>query len=129
MTQIRTLALCGAVAAFVAAALGAFGAHGLSSVLSPQQLAVYQTGVTYQMWHAVAMLLCAALIQSGLAGTGACRAGWLFLLGIVLFSGSLYALPLSGIRGLGAITPLGGVCFLIGWLMLAASLWSGKNRE
>lgn len=128
MTQTRTLALCGAITAFLAVALGAFGAHGLRSVLSPEHLVVYQTGVTYQMWHSLAILLCAALVQSGLAGTGARRAGWLFLLGIVVFSGSLYALTLSGIRGLGAITPVGGVCFLAGWLMLAANLWNRKSK-
>lgn len=130
MTENRTLALCGTFAAFLAVALGAFGAHGLSTVLSPDQLATYQTGVTYQMWHALAVLLCCVLAQTGMAAPGGRFAGWLFVVGIVLFSGSLYALTLTDVRGLGIVTPLGGLCFLAGWLWLAVNLWSRKmNRE
>ncbi len=128
MTQTRHLALWGAVCAFLAVAAGAFGAHGLRPLLTPQQFDVYQTAVTYQMWHALAMVLCAALVQSGLAGVGARRAGWLFLVGILLFSGSLYALTFTGIRNLGIITPFGGVCFLAGWLLLGLNLWNRKSK-
>jgi len=129
MMPNRMLSLCGTFAAFLAVALGAFGAHGLRAVLSPDQLATYQTGVTYQMWHALAILLCGLLAQPGAGGAGARRAGWLFVLGIVLFSGSLYTLTLTGLRSLGVITPIGGVCFLAGWLMLAVHLWKRKNES
>lgn len=129
MTPHRTLALCGAFAAFLAVALGAFGAHGLRAVLAPEQLVTYQTGVTYQMWHALAILLCCVLTHTGMATPGARYAGWLFVVGIVLFSGSLYALTLTGMRGLGIITPLGGLCFLAGWLLLAVNLWSRNNES
>lgn len=128
MMSNRILALGGTFAAFLAVALGAFGSHGLRGVISPEQLTVYQTGVTYQMWHALAILLCCLLTQTGLIGPGGRRAGWLFLLGIVLFSGSLYVLTLTSLR-VGIVTPMGGVCFLAGWLMLAIQLWSKPNHE
>lgn len=128
MCHIRVLAVCGAVAALLAVALGAFGAHGLRTILLPEQLATYQTGVTYQMWHALGMLLCVAMVQLRLAGAAAVLAGWLFLAGMALFSGSLYALSLTEIRGLGFITPVGGLCFLIGWLSLAVG-FTGRYQQ
>lgn len=115
------LALAG-VSGFLAVALGAFGAHGLKDKLTPEMMAVYQTAVQYHFYHALLLLGMALLLlrtpQSGvlLAGAGFTLAGTL------LFSGSLYVLALSGIRWLGAITPLGGVCFLVGWALLA---WYG----
>ena len=114
----RTFLLLGAVAAFLAVALGAFGAHGLRGRLSPDMMAVFQTGVQYHMYHALALLLVSAMM-SRLGGWLIQTAGWAFAAGIVLFSGSLYALALSGVTTLGAITPLGGVAFLIGWACLA----------
>lgn len=102
----------GAALMLIDVALGAFGAHALKNRLSPEMLAVFETGVRYQAYHALALLLLAAL-------RGPDRAGWCFLAGIVLFSGSLYALALTGARWLGAITPLGGLLFLAGWLFLA----------
>jgi uncharacterized membrane protein YgdD (TMEM256/DUF423 family) len=114
----RTFLLLGAVAAFLAVTLGAFGAHGLRGRLSPEMMAVFQTGVQYHMFHALALLLVSAMM----ARTG----GWLiqtaggaFLTGIVLFSGSLYVLSISGVTMLGAITPIGGLAFLVGWACLA----------
>jgi uncharacterized membrane protein YgdD (TMEM256/DUF423 family) len=105
----------GAANAFVAVAAGAFGAHGLKARLSPELLAVFETGARYQMYHALALLAVAVLgVQRDLDA-----AGWAFLAGIFLFSGSLYALSLSGVRGLGAITPLGGLAFLAGWALFA----------
>jgi uncharacterized membrane protein YgdD (TMEM256/DUF423 family) len=102
-------------------ALGAFGAHGLRTRLSPEMLAVFETGVRYQMYHALA-LFGTALLLPRLGGWLIVTAGWAFVAGIVLFSGSLYALALTGITTLGAITPLGGVAFLAGWgCLLAAS--------
>ena len=100
-------------------AAGAFGAHGLRSRLSPEMLAVFETAVRYQMYHVFALLITAAVM----ARLGDARllviAGWSFITGMVLFSGSLYALALTGVSGLGAITPLGGLAFLVGWACLA----------
>ena len=117
-----TFFILGAVSAFVAVAAGAFGAHGLKSRLSAEMLSVFETAVRYQTYHALA-LLAAAWAVSQWPGRAAVSAGWLFVAGTVLFSGSLYALALTGIRSLGAITPLGGLCFLAGWICLAASAW------
>jgi uncharacterized membrane protein YgdD (TMEM256/DUF423 family) len=114
----RTFLLLGALAGFLAVAFGAFGAHALRSRLSPDMLAVFETGVRYQMYHALALLLVAATIPH-LGGWLVQAAGWLFVAGIVLFSGSLYLLAFTGVTVLGAITPLGGVAFLAGWACLA----------
>lgn len=102
----------------VGVALGAFGAHGLRGRLSPEMLAVFETGVRYHMYHALAILATAALM-SKLDGRAVHVAGWSFTTGIIIFSGSLYALALTGTTMLGAITPLGGVAFLAGWTALA----------
>ena len=107
----------GAASALIAVAAGAFGAHGLRARLSPDLLAVFETGARYQMYHALA-LLAVAWAATRWPGPWPERAGWLFLIGTVLFSGSLYALALSGLRWLGAVTPLGGAAFLAGWLCL-----------
>jgi uncharacterized membrane protein YgdD (TMEM256/DUF423 family) len=106
----------GAVLAFLAVALGAFGAHGLRDRLSVESMAIYQTGVQYQMAHALALLLLAALADRIRFSA---TIGWLFISGVVVFSGSLYMLAVTGERWIGAITPLGGVCFLAGWATLA----------
>jgi len=127
MRAFSRIAAAGAFSAGVAVALGAFGAHGLRQVLSPEMLAVYETGVRYQMYHALA--LCAA----GLAGAalpGCDRrlllgASWAFGSGTVLFSGSLYALALTGISVLGLVTPAGGVALIAGWLLLGAAFLRG----
>jgi uncharacterized membrane protein YgdD (TMEM256/DUF423 family) len=118
VSQDRLFATLGAASAFVAVAAGAFGAHGLRARLSPDLLAVFETGARYQMYHALG-LLAVAWAGTRWPGPWPVRAGWLFLAGTVLFSGSLYALALTGVRWLGAITPLGGVAFLAGWLCLA----------
>ena len=114
----RTFLLIGALAGFIGVALGAFGAHGLRARLSAEMLAVFETGVRYQMYHAFAILI-VALAAARLDGWLIRAAGWLFTVGIVLFSGSLYALALSGITILGAVTPIGGLAFLAGWACLA----------
>ena len=114
----------GALAAFVAVALGAFAAHGLKSRLDPIMLATFETGVRYHMYHALA-LLAVAWAAARWPSAAVNASGWLFVAGIVLFSGSLYALSLSGVRWLGAITPLGGLAFLVGWLCLAWAAWRG----
>jgi uncharacterized membrane protein YgdD (TMEM256/DUF423 family) len=104
---------------FLAVALGAFAAHGLKSMLGPDLLATFQTGVQYHMYHALAMLAVAILVAQFPAQAGLRIAAYLFLAGILIFSGSLYVLALTGMRWLGAITPIGGVAFLAGWATLA----------
>jgi uncharacterized membrane protein YgdD (TMEM256/DUF423 family) len=121
----RLFVTIGALSGFVAVAAGAFGAHALRDRLSADMLAVFQTGTTYQMYHALA-LVGVAILLGRFSVNGSpflTAAGWLFLAGTVLFSGSLYALALSGVTWLGAITPLGGVAFLLGWLALAIGIW------
>jgi uncharacterized membrane protein YgdD (TMEM256/DUF423 family) len=114
----RLFVALGAVSGFVAVAAGAFGAHGLRARLAPDLLAVFETAARYQMYHALA-LLAVAWVAARWPGPLPQWAGWLFVVGTVLFSGSLYALALSGVRWLGAITPLGGAAFLAGWICLA----------
>lgn len=115
-----------AVCAFLGVALGAFGAHGLSAVLSPESKAIYQTAVNYQMWHALGIGLI-ALFARGQTDALLQWAGWAMLAGIVLFSGSLYVLSLTGVKWLGMITPFGGLAFLSAWLMLAVYAFQSKR--
>jgi uncharacterized membrane protein YgdD (TMEM256/DUF423 family) len=119
MTDARSpwIAL-GALNAAIAIAAGAFAAHGLRERLDARALEVFETAARYHMYHAVALVL-AGVLATASAMRGTQVAGWLFQAGIVLFSGSLYALALTGIHRLGAITPFGGVAFLAGWLWLA----------
>jgi uncharacterized membrane protein YgdD (TMEM256/DUF423 family) len=116
----RLFLILGAVSGFIAVGAGAFGAHGLRARLSPDLLAVFETGARYQMYHALAIVAAAWAVHRW-PGPLAAWAGWLFLAGTVVFSGSLYGLALTGVRWLGAVTPLGGACFLAGWLCLAAA--------
>jgi uncharacterized membrane protein YgdD (TMEM256/DUF423 family) len=120
MTMDRTFLGLGAISGFVAVAAGAFGAHALRDRLSAEHLAVFETAARYQMYHALALLAVALLLPLRPLGTLQ-WAGWLFVVGTALFSGSLYALALTGTRWLGAITPLGGIAFLAGWICLALS--------
>lgn len=109
----------GGLSGFLSVALGAFAAHGLRKKLSEPMVTVFQTGAQYQMVHSLALLFTAVLLRLQPDAGVLVTAGWFFSAGILLFSGSLYALSITGIRKLGAITPLGGVSFLIGWAMLA----------
>lgn len=118
MPTERVFFALGAVMAFLGVALGAFGAHGLRDARSPADLATWDTAARYQQVHALA-LLAAAWAATQWPSWRVQSAGWLFVVGIVLFSGSLYALVLSGQRGLGAVAPLGGLSFLAGWVLLA----------
>lgn len=120
----RLFLLMGAVSAFLAVALGAFGAHGLKSILDDYSLKVFHTGVEYQFYHALALIMVGSLLGRY---PGLERVGWAFAFGTVVFSGSLYALALTGVKILGAITPIGGVSFLVGWALLALSFWRAKN--
>ncbi len=113
----RTFVALGALFGFLGVAAGAFGAHLLRGSLSPGDLEIYETGVRYQLLHALA-LVAAAWVATRWPGGAATAAGWLFTAGIVVFSGSLYLLVLSGNRWLGAVTPLGGLAFLAGWVAL-----------
>jgi uncharacterized membrane protein YgdD (TMEM256/DUF423 family) len=113
----RLLFALGAGSALMSVGAGAFGAHALRTRLSPELLAVFETGARYQMYHALG-LFAAAWAVTRWPGPWAVRAGWLFVVGTLLFSGSLYALALSGLRWLGAVTPFGGVAFLAGWVCL-----------
>ena len=112
----------GAIGAGVAVLLGAFGAHGLKSRVDPELLAVFETGVRYQMYHALALLavgLARVHWPSGLMSV----AGWSFVVGMLVFSGSLYLMTATGARWLGAITPIGGAAFIVGWIALAVGVW------
>jgi uncharacterized membrane protein YgdD (TMEM256/DUF423 family) len=120
MAHKSTLVAIGALDAAVAVAAGAFGAHALRERLDDRALEIFETAARYQMYHALAIILCGIL-----ASRGAITAGWIFQVGIVIFSGSLYALSLSGVKILGAITPIGGLAFLIGWVWLAWTAWRG----
>ncbi|MEA3321317.1 MAG: DUF423 domain-containing protein [Bacillota bacterium] len=114
-----------AINGFLAVALGAFGAHGLEGKVSERMIEIWKTGVTYQMFHAGGLFV-VALLMERFSSTGLLSsAGWSFLIGIVLFSGSLYILTLSGVKILGAITPLGGVAFLIGWVLIIVAAVKG----
>jgi uncharacterized membrane protein YgdD (TMEM256/DUF423 family) len=119
----RAALVLGALFAFAAVALGAFGAHALKARFTADALAVWQTAVLYHGWHALALVAVGlAMLQRG-SVPGFAWAAWLFAAGIVLFSGSLYALALTGVRGLGAVTPAGGLALLAGWLAFAWGAW------
>ncbi len=120
----RLFFVLGSAAALIAVAAGAFGAHALRNRLPPDLLEVFETAARYQMYHGLA-LLAVAWASVRWPDSPVTLAGWLFVAGIILFSGSLYALSLTGLRALGAITPLGGVAFLAGWLALIWSAWRG----
>ena len=117
--------IIGSISAFLGVAAGAFGAHALKARVDPDMLLVFETGVRYQLIHAIALLAVGLAAAHRPAGRWSIPVG-LFVAGTVLFSGSLYALALSGIRWLGAVTPLGGVCFLLGWLALT---WIALRAE
>lgn len=111
--------LLGAISLFLGVGMGAFGAHGLKTVLSPEMLTVYQTGVTYQMWHGLGLFGIALLSSQANESRLLRWAGWLMFAGILLFSGSLYLLALTQCRWLGIITPFGGLGFLTAWALIA----------
>jgi uncharacterized membrane protein YgdD (TMEM256/DUF423 family) len=108
----------GAVFGFLGVAAGAFGAHALRDTLPPDRLQIFETGARYQLIHALALIAIAIALDRAVSGA-LTAAGWLFVLGQVVFAGSLYALALSGVRLWGAVTPLGGLCYLAGWVLLA----------
>lgn len=117
--MVKIFLFLGSISAFLAVSLGAFGAHVLKGRLSSDLFAVYQTGVHYHLIHSLALILIAIIADKIRYSILVPGAGWLMTAGIVLFSGSLYALSMTGLRNLGIITPFGGVAFLLGWLCLA----------
>lgn len=121
----RRWVVLGALSAGLAVGAGAFGAHALKVRLGPDALAVWETAARYQMVHALALVALGAVAPACRAGA-ARAAGWLFVAGTVVFAGSLYALALTGVRALGAVTPLGGVAFIAGWGCLAWAAWRGR---
>lgn len=124
--MFRAFISIGAICAFLSVAFGAFGAHMLKAALSPDLMANFQTGVQYQMMHSLG-LIGVGLASPHVAAEGHLRrAGWSMLIGIVLFSGSLYVLSLTGIKALGAVTPFGGVAFLFGWVSLVLAVRKGR---
>lgn len=122
----RVFLIIGALCGFLGVAGGAFAAHGLKSQLSPDMLAVFETGARYQMYHALA-LIAVAWAQAQWPSPLVITSGWFFVFGIVVFCGSLYLLSLSQISWLGAITPIGGLAFLAGWLCLAWAAWKAEG--
>ncbi len=120
----RLFFLVGSISALIAVVLGAFGAHGLRGRLTTEMLNAFEVGVRYQMYHALA-LLAVAWALSRWPRAEVTVAGWLFVAGTIIFSGSLYLLSLTGVRWIGAITPIGGVAFLLGWLSLVWGVWRG----
>jgi uncharacterized membrane protein YgdD (TMEM256/DUF423 family) len=118
----RFFFVVGSLSALVAVALGAFAAHGLKTRLTPDMFNIFEVGVRYHMYHALA-LFAVAWACSRWPESNAPMAGWAFIFGILVFSGSLYLLSTTGIRWLGAITPIGGVGFLIGWILLVWAVW------
>lgn len=122
----RLFLAIGSINAALAVVFGAFGAHALKARLTPEMLAVYHTGAQYQFYHALGLLLIGVIAMQVPAFGFLRAAGWLMTAGIVLFSGSLYLLAASGIRWLGAVTPLGGVAFIVAWLLLALGAFNTR---
>ena len=119
----RTFIMLASINCFLAVALGAFGAHGLKSILSAEALQAYKTGVDYHFVHALGLMAIGILYSEY---PNVLPAGWIMLAGIVLFSGSLYILSITGIKALGMITPVGGVCFMLAWCWLAISVYKSS---
>ena len=124
----RVFFTLGCALGFTGVALGAFGAHALKARLAPELLATFETAVRYQLIHALALLAVAWAITRW-PGRLAQASGWLFVAGTLLFSGSLYAITLAGVRGLGLVTPIGGVALLLGWLCLLAAPWKAPGAR
>ena len=127
MSVDRLFFTLGSLSAFLAVAFGAFGAHALRARLSQEMLNIFEVGARYHFYHALA-LLAVAWATTRWPGGAVIAAGWLFLAGTVIFSGSLYLLSLTGQRWLGAITPIGGAAFLLGWVCLAWGAWQALSR-
>ncbi|MGG1662014.1 DUF423 domain-containing protein [Brevibacillus sp. NRS-1366] len=124
---MKLFLMLGSISGFLSVALGAFGAHALKEKLDDYSLGIFHTGVTYQTTHALALVLVALLLKWYPDSSGLVWAGWCFVAGTLVFSGSLYTLAMTGIKVLGAITPIGGVLFLVGWALLAIHAWKSVS--
>ncbi|KQL44710.1 hypothetical protein AN963_25415 [Brevibacillus choshinensis] len=124
---MKLFLMLGSISGFLSVALGAFGAHALKEKLDEYSLGIFHTGVTYQTTHALALIVVAFLIKWYPDSSGLTWAGWCFAIGTLIFSGSLYALAASGVKVLGAITPIGGLLFLVGWALLAIHAWKAVS--
>jgi len=124
---MKLFLMLGSISGFLSVALGAFGAHALKEKLDDYSLGIFHTGVTYQTTHALALVLVALLLKWYPDSSGLVWAGWCFVAGTLVFSGSLYTLAMTGIKVLGAITPIGGVLFLAGWALLAIHAWKSVS--
>jgi uncharacterized membrane protein YgdD (TMEM256/DUF423 family) len=124
---MKLFIILGSLNALIGVGLGAFGAHGLKSKVAPDMLTVWETAVQYHLVHALGLIMIGILCQLMPEASLVRTSGWLLLAGIVMFSGSLYALVLTGTKPLGIITPIGGVAFLVGWLLLALSAWRAAS--
>ena len=122
----RTFFLIGSLLGSISVALGAFGAHALRDRIEASMLANYQTGVSYMFYHTLALFIVVLALTRWPGSSQAVWAGWLFVIGIIFFSGSLFLMAFTGMRWLGAITPIGGVAFIAGWLLLAWTAWQAK---
>ena len=122
----RTFFLIASLLGSLSVALGAFGAHALRDRIEASMLANYQTGVSYMFYHTLALFIVVLALTRWPGSSQAVWAGWLFMIGIVFFSGSLFLMAFTGMRWLGAITPIGGVAFIAGWLLLAWTAWQAK---
>ncbi|WP_226000094.1 DUF423 domain-containing protein [Paenibacillus sp. BJ-4] len=122
---MKILLLLGCIIMFLAVALGAFGAHALKKRLSADMMSIFQTGIQYQIAHGLGLLLLGAIAGNFVHSALIVTAGWVMLVGILLFSGSLYALSLSGVKKLGAITPFGGLAFLASWVLVIVAVMQG----
>ncbi len=125
MSADRRFAMLGALFALIGVGAGAFGAHGLKARVSPELLAIFETGVRYQIYHALALLAVSLWLRQG-SHRALHAAGWLFVAGTLVFSGSLYVLTATGVHWLGAITPIGGTALLAGWACLAWGVARGR---
>lgn len=121
--------MLGAINTFICIALGAFGAHGLKHILTDEMLAIYHTGVQYHFYHAIGLLFVGLLLLHFVKSRLIELSGWFMLLGIILFSVSLYVMSLTEIRGLGMITPFGGVSYLIAWAVLSFAIWKEVKTQ
>lgn len=122
----RTFFVIGSLLGSLSVALGAFGAHALRDRIEASLLANYQTGVSYMFYHTLALFIVVLALTRWPGSSQAVWSGWLFVIGIVFFSGSLFLMAFTGMRWLGAITPIGGVAFIAGWLLLAWTAWQSK---
>ena len=122
---MKILLLLGCIVMFLAVALGAFGAHALKKRLSADMMSIFQTGIQYQIAHGLGLLLLGVLANNLVHSSLIVTAGWVMLVGILLFSGSLYALSVSGVKKLGAITPIGGLAFLASWVIVIVAVVQG----